>query len=394
MCHEMFEGKWNVIQNPAGNMIERQIKDIIVHWMFKGKAVILVGARQVGKTTLFTEILKEQAEEPLLLNCDDQEVREMLTNANRSELALLFGSHHVVMIDEAQRVAGVGMVLKRITDNFKDVQLMVTGSSSLALQQELSEPLTGRAVEFRLFPFTTEELIRDQGIITARQQLESRLVYGSYPDIVTNQQDARTLLQNLANNYLYRDLLKMGSIRNPALLEKLLIALSLQLGSMISLNEIAQTIGTDPKTVDKYIDLLEKCYIVFRLPSFSRNLRNELKKSRKIYFWDNGIRNAVISNFSPVGLRTDMGPLWENFFISERIKSMQHQGRYVKSYFWRTDKQQEIDYVEEEDGQIRLFELKWNPKKGGARLPNAFLEAYHPAETAVVTPANFWSLFV
>ena len=373
-------------------MIERQLKSIIQKWMFQGKAIVLIGARQVGKTTLFNDILKGHDSDALVLNCDDQEVKTMLTDANRSELALIFGQHKIIMIDEAQRIQGVGLVLKRITDNFPDIQLLVTGSSSLELQQELNEPLTGRALEFHLFPFTTEELIASQGLITAKQQLESRLVFCSYPDIINHQQDPKLLLQNLANNYLYRDLLKMESVRKPALLEKLLIALSLQIGNMISLNEIAQTIGSDPKTVDKYIDLLEKCYIVFRLPSFSRNIRNELKKSRKIYFYDNGIRNAIIGNFSPMSLRTDAGALWENFFIAERIKNVHHMCRSAHSYFWRTEKQQEIDYIEEEDGELRLYELKWNPKKTNTRLPNNFIETYHPLESMVVTPENYWTV--
>lgn len=375
-------------------MIERSLKSIIENWMFQGKAIVLVGARQVGKTTLFNEILRNQSITPLILNCDEQEVRETLSNANSTELLLVIGNHKLVMIDEAQRVPGIGLVLKRITDNFQDVQLLVTGSSSLELQQELNEPLTGRALEFHLYPLTTQELVESLGMIPAKQLLEMRLIYGSYPDIVTHKESPALLLQNLANNYLYRDLLKVEGIRKPALLEKLLIALSLQIGNLISLNELAQTLGTDTKTVDRYIDLLEKCYIVFRLPSFSRNIRNELKKSRKIYFYDLGIRNAIISNFAPLALRADVGALWENFFIAERIKQAQHQCRMVRSYFWRTDKQQEIDYVEEENGELNLFELKWNVKKASISLPNSFLEAYHPQSSAIVTPENYLSYLI
>lgn len=373
-------------------MIERQLKPLLQKWLFQGKAIVLIGARQVGKTTLLNTILQEQQLPALVLNCDEQEVINLLTNANSSELALIISNHTLVMIDEAQRVPGIGLVLKRITDNFPHVQLLVTGSSSLELQQQLSEPLTGRALEFHLYPFTTKELIAGQGLIAAKQQLENRLIYGSYPDVINHISDPKLLLQNLANNYLYRDLLKMEGVRKPALLEKLLIALSLQVGNLISLNEIAQTIGTDTKTADKYIDLLEKCYIVFRLPSFSRNLRNELKKSRKIYFYDNGIRNAIIGNFSPLSLRVDAGALWENFFIAERIKDAQHQCRSIHSYFWRTDKQQEIDYIEEEDGQLHLFELKWNSHKANARMPNVFIETYHPSSAQVITPENYFTL--
>ena len=370
-------------------MITRQLQSLIQQWLFKGKAIVLIGARQVGKTTLLTEMLREYSHDVLFLNCDEEETQNVLSHANLSELRLLIGVHKIVLIDEAQRVKGIGMVLKRITDNFPDIQLLVTGSSSLELEQELSEPLTGRALEFYLYPFTTGELLHSQGLITTRQLLESRLIYGSYPDIINHADDPKILLQNLARNYLFRDLLKLERIRKPALLEKILVAVALQLCNTVSINELALTVGTDYKTVEKYLDLLEKCYIIFRLPSFSRNLRNELKKSRKIYFYDNGIRNAIIGNFAPLALRQDVGALWENFFISERVKTFQHKGEMVHSYFWRTNHQQEIDYIEEVDGQLRVFEMKWNPKRKNTKIPNLFMETYHPATSDVVTSENY-----
>lgn len=199
---------------------------------------------------------------------------------------------------------------------------------------------------------------------------------------------------NLSGSYMYQDLLSLEGIRKPALLEKLLVALALQVGSEVSYNELAQTIGTDSKTVEKYIDLLEKCYVVFRLSALSRNIRTELKKSRKIYFYDNGIRNALIHNFNPTSIRQDTGALWENFFISERIKFNHYNGRYVNMYFWRTTQQQEIDYVEETDGAITAFEMKWNPKKANAAIPTTFLNAYLVKETVTITPENYLTYLI
>ena len=357
--------------------------------MFSGKAIIVIGARQVGKSTLFKMILEKRDEPTLSLNCDEPEVKEMLTQMNTQELKLLIGNNKIVMIDEAQRVENIGMTLKRITDNFPDVQLLVTGSSSFELQDKLNEPLTGRKFEYHLFPLSTGELLQAQGLLSVKQTLENRLIYGSYPDIINHTDDAKELLNNLSSSYLYKDLLSLESIRKPALLSKLLTALALQVTSEVSYNELAQTIGTDNKTVEKYIDLLEKCYIIFKLNGFSRNLRTELKKAKKFYFYDNGIRNAILQNFAPLALRQDVGALWENFFISERIKANQYAGRYVNSYFWRTNQQQEIDYIEESDGSFSVFEMKWNPKRANTKIPSPFINTYEVKEQAIVTPDNW-----
>lgn len=370
-------------------MITRELQAKIEQKLFDGKAIVVVGARQVGKTTLFNEVLRNRPEKILRLNLDEADARELLTNPTMAELQQLIADNTIVMVDEAQRATDIGLTLKRIQDNFPQVQLMVTGSSSLDLRARINEPMTGRKWEYMLFPLSTGELIRTKGILFVRQSLESRLIYGSYPDVLNYQAEVRETLTNLTGSYLYKDLLELESIRRPALLEKLLVALALQMGSEVSYNELAQTVGTDSKTVEKYIDLLEKCFIVFRLQAFSRNLRNELKKSRKIFFYDNGVRNAVVQNFAPLALRADTGALWENFFISERLKANHYAGRYAKSYFWRTKSQQEIDYVEECDGTFRAFELKWNPKRNTAAIPAAFTQAYPVSEAVVVTPDNY-----
>lgn len=370
-------------------MIVRTLQQRIEENLFKGKAIIVIGARQVGKSTLFRQIADGRAEKVLSLNCDEPEVKEMLSGINTPELKMLIGNHRVVVIDEAQRVKEIGMTLKRITDNFPEVQLMVTGSSSLELQDRINEPLTGRKYEYHLYPISTRELLNDGGLLAVKQSLEARLIYGSYPDIVNRTEEAKELIMNIASSYLYKDLLALEDIRRPALLEKLLIALALQVSSEVSYNELAQTVGSDSKTVEKYIDLLEKCYIVFRLNAFNRNLRNELKKSKKVYFYDNGIRNAVIQNFAPLALRNDTGALWENFFISERIKANEYAGRYARSYFWRTTDQQEIDYIEEADGEFTAFEMKWNPRRQTVSLPTIFQKTYQVKQTAIVTPENY-----
>lgn len=375
-------------------LIRRQLHQVICERMFRGKAILVIGARQVGKSTLFRQILDDgtlpvEKESILSLDCDDPETRGLLDNTNISELRMLIGGNRIVVIDEAQRVSGIGLTLKMITDNFPDVQLLVTGSSSFLLQGKLNEPLTGRKYEYHLYPLSTQELYADGGLLRVKQTLESRLVYGSYPDVLNHTGEMREILMNLSGSYMYQDLLSMEGVRKPVILEKLLVALALQVGSEVSYNELAQTVGTDSKTVEKYVDLLEKCYIIFRLSALSRNVRTELKKGKKIYFYDNGIRNALIQNLNPLAMRQDVGALWENFFISERKKYNHYNGRYVNAYFWRTTQQQEIDYVEETDGAFTAFEMKWNPKKANISIPSAFTNAYPVADKAIITPESY-----
>lgn len=369
-------------------MIRRQLQDTIEQNMFKGKAIVLIGARQVGKSTLFRQLIGNR-QSVLTLNCDEPEVRELLTDANTHDLRLLIADNTIVVIDEAQRVNRIGLTLKLIIENFPQVQLLVTGSSSLELRNNLEEPLTGRKYEYHLYPISVREIIENMGLVAAKQQFESRLIYGSYPEIVNNPGEAKELLLEIADSYLYKDILALDSVRKPTMLNRLLISIALQVGSEVSYNEIAKTIGSDSKTVERYIGLLEQCYVVFTLQAFSRNLRNELKKSKKIYFYDTGIRNAVLQNFAPLALRQDVGALWENYFIAERIKSNSYARKFVNSYFWRTTSQQEIDYIEETDGRFSIFELKWNPKKRNTAFPASFIETYNLQSSVVITPDNY-----
>lgn len=375
-------------------MIKRRLKDPIASRMFKGKAIILIGARQVGKTTLLKEIDSEMNIPAERLNCDDPTVRALLSNPSLSQLQLMLANKRMVIIDEAQRVDNIGITLKMITDNLPEVQVMVTGSSSLGLRSSLNEPLTGRKIEFVMYPISTGELFDTYGLSETLNTLHNRLIYGSYPDILTHVEDAVELLTMLSDSYLYKDILELESVRKPEMLRKLLVALALQVGSEVSYNELAKTIGTDSKTVERYIDLLEKCYVVFKIPALSRNLRNELKKSKKIFFYDTGIRNAVISNFSPIELRADMGALWENFFIMERMKFNAYNRKRVNYYFWRTADKQEIDLIEEENGSFTVFEMKWNPKMSKTKLPQSFIDSYSPRETHIITPDNYYEFLI
>lgn len=370
-------------------MIKRKLTPVIANKIGKGKAIVLIGARQVGKSTLFDMLMKEMQGPVLSLNCDDPVVRDTLTSLSTMDLKLLIAQNKVLMIDEAQRVDDIGMVMKRIVDSYPDVQVLATVSSSLGLRDRINEPLTGRKFEYEMYPVSTAEIYDTFGLIHTRQLLESRLIYGSYPDVLTHLEDAKDLLANLSDSYLYKDILELDSVRKPDLLRKILIALALQIGSEVSYNELASTVGSDSKTVERYVDLLEKCFVIYRLSGLSRNLRNELKKAKKIFFYDTGIRNAIINNFAPVGLRSDMGGLWENFFIMERIKRNAYSGIKANYYFWRTTDQKEIDFVEEYDGEFTIFEMKWNPRNRNTKFPTAFTEAYPCRSAVVVTPENY-----
>ena len=366
-------------------MIKRTLSDVIQKRFFKGKAILLLGPRQVGKTTLIQELIQEK--EYLFLNGDDPSIRSILENASTVQLQSIIGNYKIVFIDEAQRISNIGLTLKLITDQFKSVQLLVSGSSSFEINNKTQEPLTGRKFEYHLFPISWEEFENNTGYLVAQQQLEERLIYGMYPDVINNRDDANNVLRELATSYLYKDVLSLIGIRKPDILEKLLKALALQIGNEVSYNELSNLLEIDKATVAKYIDLLEKSFIVFQLTSFSRNQRKEIKNNRKIYFYDNGIRNMIINNLNPIDSRSDKGALWENFLISERIKIQNYHEHFSNNYFWRTIQRQEIDFIEEKNGNINAFEFKW--KSGGRnKIPKSFLENYQ-ATGKVIDKENF-----
>jgi len=366
-------------------MYQRAIENHIKGKIGKGKAIIIVGARQVGKTTLIKNLLKKK--DYLFLDADDPSIRKLLTSPNTEQIRSILSENKIVFIDEAQRIDGIGLTLKIITDQFSDVQLFVSGSSSFDLGNQLNEPLTGRKWEYELFPISWQEFEKKEGYVKAEQQLETRLLYGMYPEVLNERGNEREVLKNLASSYLYRDILAFSEIRKPEMLDNLLLALALQVGNEVNYNELAQIIGVNKITIQKYIDVLEKGYIVFRLNSFSRNLRNEIKRNRKIYFYDNGIRNIIMGNFNSLALRTDVGALWENLLISERKKQNLYKNTFARMYFWRTKQQQEVDFVEEKNGKIYGFEFKWK-SKSKMKLPKTFVQTYN-AETKIIDKNNF-----
>lgn len=369
-------------------MIRRELEKEILSQLFQKKAIVIYGARQTGKTTLVKEIAVKSGVEYLWLSGDDYAVREELGKHSISHIKSIIGLSKLVIIDEAQNIDNIGLTLKIIVDNLPDVQVIATGSSSFELSNAINEPLTGRKWEFMLFPISIGELINYNGLIAEKGLLNHRLIFGHYPEIVTNNGKEKEILNLLSSSYLYKDLFMHQNIKKPQILEKLVRALSFQVCSEVSYNELSQMVGADIQTVERYIDLLEKAFVVFRLYSLSRNLRNEIKKSRKIYFYDNGIRNAVIGNYTSVENRSDIGALWENFFVSERQKYLHYNKKFVNRYFWRTHAQQEIDYVEESDGALKAFELKWNPNKK-VKFSKSFTSAYPNNETFLVNPQNY-----
>lgn len=368
-------------------MIERQIKPLLQRQWNSGKVLIVLGPRQVGKTTLLDQLCSNEGDF-LLLNGDDSVTQRMLENIGEIQLKQLIGGHKTIFFDEAQRFTNIGLILKIIHDRIKGVRVVVSGSSALELSSNINEPLTGRKWEYQMYPISWRELSTHFGVLGAKQQFELRLIYGMYPDVINNLGNEAGVLRQLASSYLYKDLLNYNGIRKPEILSKLLIALALQVGSEVSYNELANLLRIDRATVEQYIGLLEQAFVVFRLNPFSRNIRNELSSSRKIYFYDNGIRNALIGNFNALSLRNDVGALWENFVISERIKANHYQESNARSYFWRTHAQQEIDYIEEHGGQIYAYEIKWNPK-ARVKFPTAFVETYQPFERKIISPDNF-----
>jgi uncharacterized protein len=366
-------------------MYRRSILDRIKSRIGSGKAIIVTGPRQVGKTTLIESIL--ESHEYVLLNGDDPQTRTILNEPSTEQIRRILGNYRYVFIDEAQRIEGIGLTMKIITDRFKDVQLFASGSSSFDLSSKINEPFTGRKWEYQLFPISWEEYESQHGYVHAEQSLENRLLYGFYPDVLNNTGDEVSILRNLVNSYLYKDILSYADIRKPEVLDKLVQALALQVGSEVNYSELAQMVNVDKNTVSKYIDILEKGYVVFKLSSFSRNVRNEIKTNKKIYFYDNGVRNMVIGNFSPLALRLDKGALWENFLIAERVKQIAYKQSLARIYFWRTKQQQEVDFVEDVGGEVFGYEFKWK-KKRNQRFSKTFTEAYN-AVTKVIDRDNF-----
>ena len=371
-------------------MIERDIRSAIQRNLFKGKVIVIYGARRVGKTVLSRQILNEY-EDSAYINCELLQNKQALETTNSEKLKDIIGSNKLIVLDEAQSVKNIGLTLKIIVDTFPNTQIIATGSSSFDLSSQLSEPLTGRMRQFILYPFSLNELgnIYEQRDLNVRT--ESFLRFGMYPDVVNiSEQDAIEELNEIVSSYLYKDILQHQNIRKPDLVIDLLRALALQIGSEVSIHELASLLKQNSHIINRYIELLEKSFAIFRLPAFSRNLRKEIAKNQKIYFYDLGIRNSLIQNYAPLNMRQDAGGLWENYCILERKKLLANNRFFLNQYFWRTYDQQEVDYIEEYSGKLHAYEFKFNPSKT-LKLPKAFQEAYPGTAFDTVSPENIRS---
>jgi uncharacterized protein len=369
-------------------IIKRTIQNTIVKNLFKGKVMVIYGARRVGKTTLVKQIL-ENYPDGKYINCDLLQYKAALETTNSELLGDFIGNASLLILDEAQNIKDIGKILKILADTFPKIQVIATGSSSFELSNKLSEPLTGRSRFYHLYPFSLEELHQSYSLIELDAKINNILRFGLYPEVFGQpEEEATEELQNIASTYLFKDVLQLDNLKRSDLIFKLLKALALQAGNEMSYNELARLLGENVHTIKRYIEILEQAFIIFRLPSFSQNLRKELGKRNKIYFFDVGIRNAIINNFSPIELRNDVGPLWENFCIVERIKNDHFHRVFKNYYFWRTYDQKEIDLIEEYNGKLEAFEFKWKSKKT-IKPPKDFLRAYPDTGFTVINNKNY-----
>ena len=368
-------------------IIKRTLENTINQWLFKGKIIILYGPRQVGKTTLVKEIANKHGSKNSYINCESIDNKVALEDHNPERLKKFLGDGNFFILDEAQKVKNIGTTLKLLIDTYPDIQIIATGSSSFDLSNKINEPLTGRALEFILYPLSYQEISLTSGARDAKASLPHLLRFGAYPALFgTSDEEATTLLQTIASQYLYKDLFDFEDIRKPDLLLKLLQLLSFQVGSEVSIHEIATKLEVSTKIVSRYIDLLEKAFVIFRLTPLSRNPRNEIGKKQKIYFYDLGIRNSLIQRLVPLDIRDDVGALWENFCIVERKKKNQYALRYTNQYFWRSLSGKEVDYVEESEGKIHGYEFKWSAST--YKIPALFIDTYK-ADVTIITKDSF-----
>jgi uncharacterized protein len=372
---------------------KRFLYDQLSKALVPGKVFVLYGPRQVGKTTLVKDMMEILPFQCKFVDADELIYREALSSQNRQRLGEVLGDAQLLIIDEAQRVPEIGLNLKIMIDSFPHVTLIATGSASFELANKISEPLTGRKLTYNLYPISFDEIKQSMGAVEARSQLERWLIWGGYPAIVTtdNPVQRERLLGELVGSYLYRDILELDGVRRSEKIVDLLRLLAFQIGSEVSLTDLGSSLALNRQTVERYLDLLEKVFVIFRVGGFSRNLRKEIIKNSRYYFWDNGVRNSLIQNFNPLSLRNDVGQLWENFLVVERRKANQAAGRFVNTYFWRTYDQKEIDCIEEHGGKLYGYEFKWQDDKIRRAVRNEFISAYPGSELTTVNRENFES---
>jgi predicted AAA+ superfamily ATPase len=371
--------------------IQRLLLSLLREALIPGKVLVLYGPRQVGKTTLAQDLVASVPLRSRFVNADELIYREVLASQSRQKLGEVLGDSELLVIDEAQRVPEIGLNLKILVDSFPAAAILATGSASFELANKISEPLTGRKLTFNLFPISYKEIQQTIGAVEARAQLERWLIWGGYPAVITTD-DPRLrerLLGELVGSYLYRDILELEGIRRAEKLVDLLRLLAFQIGREVSLAELAASLGLNRQTVERYLDLLEKAFVIFKVGGFSRNLRKEITKNSRVYFYDNGVRNSLIQNFNPLALRNDVGQLWENYLLVERRKANQAAGRAVNSYFWRTYDQKEIDCLEEHGGKLYGYEFKWQSGDIRPATRREFQQAYPGSELTTISRENF-----
>ncbi|MDO4511797.1 MAG: ATP-binding protein [Bacteroidales bacterium] len=372
--------------------ITRDLQSHIEARLLPGKAVLIFGARRVGKTILLKEIVKKQEGKSILLNGEDIDVHNMLQNRSVSNYRQLFAGTSLLAIDEAQNIPEIGKIIKLIVDEIEGIKVIATGSSSFDLLNKTGEPLVGRATQFVLTPFSVKEISQSQNGVEIRQNLENRLIYGCYPEVVgmTTNSMKEEYLREIVNAYLLKDILAIDGLRNSAKMQRLLQLVAYQMGSEVSYDELGKQLGMHRETVEKYLDLLSKVFVVYKIGAFSRNMRKEVSKAGKWYFYDNGIRNAIIGDFKGANNRLDMGELWENFFITEKMKENQNHLLHQQLHFWRTYDQQEIDLIVDSGTSLEAYEMKWGKK--APKTPSGFAKAYPEAAFHVVNPQNYLEL--
>jgi uncharacterized protein len=371
--------------------LERTITSKLLEKLTANKVLVLLGARRVGKTILIQELLNRHINEPyLLLNGEDMATVAILAQRTVENYQRLLGNTRLLIIDEAQKIPDIGLALKLMVDSITGLKIIATGSSVFDLTNKLGEPLTGRKYTFYLFPIAQMEYSRAEHLIDTRARLDERMIYGCYPELLSliGNIEKATYINELVNNYLLKDILEFEGIKNSTKVQSLLQLIAFQIGKEVSLEELGKQLGISRNTVERYLELLSKVFVIYRLPGFSRNLRNEITKTSKWYFYDNGIRNALINNFNPLTIRNDVGELWENYLLSERLKFQHYNGILSNNYFWRTYQQQEIDWIEEREGKLFAYEIKWRSGKA-VRIPSAWAKAYPESSFEVIHPENY-----
>jgi uncharacterized protein len=369
-------------------MIARTQQSEIDSYLFKGKAILVFGARQVGKTSLIRNTCKKNSF--LWLNGDEPDTQLLLENITSDRLKAIVGENKILVIDEAQMIHNIGLLIKRMVDNFPEIQIIASGSSAFELTDKTKESMVGRKEELQLFPLSYSEMVNNTNFVEETRLINHRLVFGYYPEVVTNLGKEEKILNDLVEGFLYKDILNLEGVKKSSTLQRLVQMLAFRIGSEISTTSLANELAINRLTVEKYIDVLEKNFIIFSLKAFNKNQDNEIKKSRKVYFWDNGLRNRITKNFNQIELRDDFGALWENFIISERLKKLSYENQYKESFFWRNTQQAEIDYLEIKNTEIEAFEIEFNPSVK-VKFTKSFTQKYNPKSTQVIHKENFWN---